>query len=172
VYYVKRNNKLFGPFDADRLDELFQREHIKSDDLLSQSKKGPWFPVNDLGQKSATIPTAANGTKQHHSQSDNSLSGYGIVYILVNSSMAGMVKIGKTSRSVRLRVSELKSTGVPTPFECFSAAYVEDMDLVEDHLHSLFSDVRVNKGREFFEVDPREVQQELAKYSKGDATFS
>lgn len=42
----------------------------------------------------------------------------GIVYVLSNPAMPGLVKIGKTTRgSVDARLSELYSTGVPVPFE-------------------------------------------------------
>ena len=43
----------------------------------------------------------------------------GIIYVLTNPSMPGLVKIGKTARGdVNARLSELYSTGVPVPFEC------------------------------------------------------
>ena len=45
---------------------------------------------------------------------DNS---YGVVYVLTNPAMPGIVKIGKTSRSdIHARLNELYSTGVPLPF--------------------------------------------------------
>ncbi|MFT7387743.1 MAG: hypothetical protein ACI8VC_000984 [Candidatus Endobugula sp.] len=47
---------------------------------------------------------------------DNSIEA-GIVYVLTNPAMPGIVKIGKTSRdSVDARLNELYSTGVPVPF--------------------------------------------------------
>jgi hypothetical protein len=42
-------------------------------------------------------------------------SGY--VYILVNHSMVGLLKIGRTVRDSRARARELSTTGVPTPFQ-------------------------------------------------------
>ena len=57
---------------------------------------------------------------------------YGIVYVLTNPAMNGLVKIGKTSReSVDHRLNELYSTGVPVPFECVFAGKVEDESKVE-----------------------------------------
>ena len=51
---------------------------------------------------------------------------YGIVYVLTNPAMPGLVKIGKTSRgSIDVRLNELYSTGVPVPFECAFAGKVE-----------------------------------------------
>ncbi|PIY04238.1 MAG: hypothetical protein COZ20_06175 [Gallionellales bacterium CG_4_10_14_3_um_filter_54_96] len=42
-------------------------------------------------------------------------SGY--VYVLLNQSLPGCVKIGKTTRDTATRAAELSSaTGVPTPF--------------------------------------------------------
>ena len=42
----------------------------------------------------------------------------GSVYVLTNPAMPNMVKIGKTTRDVELRLADLYSTGVPLPFEC------------------------------------------------------
>ena len=55
----------------------------------------------------------------------------GIVYVLTNPAMPGMVKIGKTGREVEARLNDLYTTGVPLPFECAYAARVADMDKVE-----------------------------------------
>ena len=45
------------------------------------------------------------------------MSDKGYVYVLVNPSMEGYVKIGKTKRKPEVRVQELsQATGVPTPF--------------------------------------------------------
>ena len=40
----------------------------------------------------------------------------GTVYVLSNPAMPVMVKIGKTTRNVEFRLSDLYSTGVPLPF--------------------------------------------------------
>ena len=60
----------------------------------------------------------------------------GIVYVLTNPAMPGMVKIGKTAReSVEARLNELYSTGVPLPFECVYAARVVNETEVEQAFH-------------------------------------
>ena len=41
----------------------------------------------------------------------------GSVYVLTNPAMPNMVKIGKTTRDVELRLADLYSTGVPLPFD-------------------------------------------------------
>jgi hypothetical protein len=78
-----------------------------------------------------------------------------IIYVLVNQSMPGMIKIGKTSgESVEGRMRTLDSTGVPLPFECFYAAEVSDAARVERAMHEAFEDHRVRRNREFFRLSP------------------
>ena len=78
----------------------------------------------------------------------------GIIYVLVNPSMPGIIKIGKTNQEdVKLRMAQLYTTGVPLPFECVYAAKVRNMDDVERALHTAFSPDRLNPRREFFEIE-------------------
>jgi len=78
----------------------------------------------------------------------------GIVYILTNPAMPGLVKIGKTFRdSTEARMVELYSTGVPVPFDCVYAARVADAESVENALHIAFAPTRINPKREFFEIE-------------------
>ena len=62
----------------------------------------------------------------------------GIVYILMNESMPGYVKIGRTDGELATRVRQLDSTGTPLPFEVFYAARVRDSVFVERQLHAAF----------------------------------
>ena len=78
----------------------------------------------------------------------------GTVYVLTNPAMPGMVKIGKTTRDVSLRLADLYSTGVPLPFECAYAALVKDVDKTEKAFHAAFEPDRVNPKREFFNINP------------------
>ncbi len=78
----------------------------------------------------------------------------GIVYVLENAAMPGIVKIGKTSRdSIKERLNELYSTGVPVPFDCAYAARVGNEMEVEKAFHEAFGPYRINPKREFFEID-------------------
>ena len=78
----------------------------------------------------------------------------GTVYVLTNPAMPDLVKIGKTTRDVQLRLADLYTTGVPYPFECEYAAKVTDLDKTEKAFHIAFKDKRVNHKREFFKIDP------------------
>jgi len=78
----------------------------------------------------------------------------GIVYVLINPAMPGLVKIGQTSNEIASRLRELHTTGVPLPFECLYACEVSDCGQVEDALHEAFDPYRINPKREFFAIKP------------------
>ena len=100
---------------------------------------------------------------------DNDLGG--IVYVLTNPEMPGLVKIGKTSRrEVQQRLIELYSTGVPVPFECEYAARVSDESVVEKAFHTAFEPYRINPNREFFRIDPEQAIALLALLADEDVT--
>jgi len=87
--------------------------------------------------------------------------GHGIVYILVNESMPGYVKVGFTELALIDRIKGLDNTSVPLPFECFYAAKVENCKKVELLVHDAFADQRVRNNREFFEISPERVKSAL-----------
>jgi len=74
----------------------------------------------------------------------------GYVYILSNQSMPGLVKIGKTTRDVFTRATELFQTGVPTPFDVEHYVASPDCHTLENTMHALFDAARVSGSREFF----------------------
>lgn len=80
------------------------------------------------------------------------LSGY--IYILINASTDGIIKIGKTQRDPSERAKELSSaTGVPTPFTVVYHAYFNDCDKAEKFVHTKLERYRVANNREFFKVE-------------------
>jgi hypothetical protein len=82
------------------------------------------------------------------------MNDIGIIYILTNPAMPGLVKIGKTFRgSTEARMVELYSSGVPVPFDCVYAAKVNNAEMVEKALHTAFGPYRINPKREFFEIE-------------------
>lgn len=78
----------------------------------------------------------------------------GIVYVLVNQAMPGLIKIGQTADNIETCMRQLDTSGVPLPFECSYAAEVNDANRVERALHEAFEDQRVRRNREFFELSP------------------
>lgn len=97
----------------------------------------------------------------------------GIVYVLTNRVMPGLVKIGMTTRSdIDARMKELYTTGVPVPFDCVYACLVclKDCEKIEKALHKAFEPNRVNANREFFEIKPEQATAILELFNKGDVT--
>ena len=75
------------------------------------------------------------------------------IYVLENPSMPGLVKIGRTERSVSERVNELSShTGVPTGFSVVKAYGVINSFEAEKLIHQRLSAYRVSGNREFFKL--------------------
>ena len=94
----------------------------------------------------------------------------GIVYVLTNPAMPGMVKIGRTGRQVEARLSDLYSTGVPLPFECEYAGRVKDQNEVESAFHLAFGPYRINPKREFFNIEPEQAITLLKLMALEDVT--
>jgi cold shock CspA family protein len=87
------------------------------------------------------------------------MSDAGYVYLLINSSMEGLVKIGKTTQDPKGRAKELSAaTGVPTPFIVVFDAYFEDCSKAEEYVHARLEqkNYRVSSSREFFSVPVNE----------------
>jgi len=77
----------------------------------------------------------------------------GIVYVLSNKYMKGLLKIGRTKREdLKKRLKELYNTSVPCEFDCEYACEVDDCKKVEVALHTAFDAQRVNPKREFFNI--------------------
>ena len=85
----------------------------------------------------------------------------GFVYVLTNVSMPGLVKIGKTTRSVEQRALELYQTGVPEPFIIASQVATPDCGGMEAEAHAYFQSCRVSPSREFFWCDPPDAEAVL-----------
>jgi T5orf172 domain. len=77
----------------------------------------------------------------------------GYIYILVNRSYTGLIKIGSTTFGATLRAKQLSSsTAVPTPFTVAYEAYVSHYEELEKAIHDKLSQFRVSSKREFFKV--------------------
>ncbi|MCL1892076.1 MAG: GIY-YIG nuclease family protein [Alphaproteobacteria bacterium] len=77
----------------------------------------------------------------------------GIIYILTNDAMSGIIKIGITT-DLEQRMKTLDTTGVPMPFRCHYAVEVDGYEKKEKHIHDGFSDHRIRPNREFFKLSP------------------
>lgn len=81
------------------------------------------------------------------------MSGY--VYVLSNSSMPGLLKIGRSIHGGQSRARNMYQTGVPAPFVLEFEMLVDCPEIIEALAHEALQDHRVNESREFFSVDVR-----------------
>ena len=98
---------------------------------------------------------------------------YGIVYLLTNPVMPGLVKIGMTTQEdIDKRMKELYTTGVPVPFECQFACKVKKGDCakIEKALHTAFTPQRINANREFFRIQVEQAKAILELFHHTDVT--
>lgn len=96
-----------------------------------------------------------------------------IVYVLTNPAMPGIVKIGMTDGpDVLHRMGALYTTGLPLPFDCVIAREIEDRKAaeIERALHAAFEPYRINPSREFFQVEPEQVEVLLRVMPGRDVT--
>jgi len=89
----------------------------------------------------------------------------GYVYILINTSMPGLIKVGRTFRDSKVRARELRSTGVPTPFEVAFELFSEEHESLEQRFHEQITEFRVSEDREFFRYPLRLAIQQLQELS-------
>ena len=81
------------------------------------------------------------------------MSEVGYLYVLANSAMPNMIKVGKTTRSPEERAIELsKATGLPTPFIVVYEQLFADCSEAEFFVHAYLEvkGYRVADNREFF----------------------
>ena len=103
------------------------------------------------------------------SELNNGAEGY--IYVLINASMPGLIKIGMTTRSVEERAYELsQSTGVPTPFIVAYEKYVHDCYTGERIVHSILESegYRVKKNREFFNATLNKAIDVINQYAASE----
>ncbi|WP_316569261.1 GIY-YIG nuclease family protein [Neobacillus sp. YIM B06451] len=100
-----------------------------------------------------------NENKEEKQETTHSEFESGYIYVLINPSLQGMVKIGKTKRDPAQRVDELSSaTGIPTPFTLVYKEFFDDCSKAEKMIHGLLEQegYRVSKNREFFDISIHE----------------
>ena len=90
----------------------------------------------------------------------------GYIYVLANSAMPDLVKVGKTTRTPAERAAELsKVTSVPTPFIVVYEQLVDDCTAAEQFVHTMLQQkgYRESDNREFFRAPVSEVIQIIIK---------
>jgi hypothetical protein len=146
--------------ERERLDK--ERAHVlNAMEALRRSGAGPESTA-DLETRLAEIDGAI---EQNDYRAANIRAGY--VYVISNRGAFGrrVVKIGLTRRLDPMdRVRELGDASVPFPFDVHALFFSDDAVTLENELHQVFADRRVNHvnlRREFFFATPQEVHDAL-----------
>lgn len=96
----------------------------------------------------------------------------GFVYILLNASMPGLLKIGATTKHPLDRARELSaSTSSPVPFVVGYHREVNYPFKVEAALHRIFDRHRTHDSREFFRIELHKVVEVLERYDEVQNEF-
>jgi hypothetical protein len=87
----------------------------------------------------------------------------GYLYCFSNQSMPGILKVGMTERTPKIRLNEANSSDTwrpPSPYKIEFAKKVLNPKTKETTLHKLLSQYteRINPKREFFRISPEEVK--------------
>lgn len=89
------------------------------------------------------------------------------VYVLVNRSIPGMVKIGMTTDTPVKRARDInRATGVPTPWICVWSLKCYASRILEQRVHEYLSEYRVADNREMFYVDSVTAQRVIEDLGK------
>lgn len=102
------------------------------------------------------LPPSSSPTEQAETTGDSN----GYIYALINPSLQGLIKVGKTTRHPKDRAKELSShTGVPTPYIVAYYKKVGDCNKAERYVHSQLENngFRVSENREFFNASLADV---------------
>jgi T5orf172 domain-containing protein len=90
--------------------------------------------------------------------------GDGYVYVMINASMPGLVKIGSTSRAPDERAKEIsQGTGIATPFLVAYEHRVGSCETAEREIHAELARLRISTQREFFTISVRDAISIVAK---------
>lgn len=99
----------------------------------------------------------------------------GFIYVLINPSMPGLAKVGKTTRQPAQRVAELSSaTGIASPFLLAFHLPVANCDAAESWVHAQLESngFRASAQREFFNAPLHEIIEVVSRASRVGADLS
>ncbi|MCC8376385.1 GIY-YIG nuclease family protein [Photorhabdus temperata] len=100
-----------------------------------------------------------------HAELPKNFRSKGWIYVLSNSCMPGVYKVGMTTNAPETRARELSSaTGVPVPFVVEAAFFSENPGKDEAEIHDFLDRYRVNELREFFKAPLKEVLYAFHEY--------
>lgn len=139
------------------LESFFDDYEMNSEDVL--------YKIIELMPNADDEFSTTNGIYELN----NASAGY--IYLMINPSMNGIIKIGLTRRSPEERLEELsKATGVPTPFILVYKEQFNDCVRAEKVIHAILEErrERVSTNREFFSTEISEAIKVIQQVKQND----
>jgi hypothetical protein len=160
--YFKSQNSNYLPLEE--INSPKQLEELKIDFFSIPKHK-------NLDQKGNRRYSAGfnNFISYKSSQGSKKVGNKGIIYIISNPAIPGLVKIGKTV-NLEKRMKQHFNSSVPLPFRCVYAKKVKNYSEVERKLHKGLKSHRENPNREFFRISEEEVINFLELVDGEDVT--
>ena len=160
--YFKKQNSNHLPLEEINSSE--QLEKLKLDFFSNNENK-------ELDQRGKQMYSAGfnNFISYKSFQGSKKVGNEGIIYIISNPAIPGLVKIGKTI-NLEERMKTLFNSSVPLPFRCVYAKKVKNYSEVERKLHKGLNSHRENPNREFFRISEEEVINFLELVDGEDVT--
>lgn len=131
---------------------------------------------SELNELRAKLKIAEEKFSRARSMAELTKSGH--VYVISNIGSFGqhVFKIGMTRRlEPAERIKELGNASVPFPFDIHAMIYSKDAPSLENQLHEIFNENRVNKvnlRKEFFNVPIEKIKEALAKLEVPNVRFT
>ena len=131
---------------------------------------------SELNELRAKLKIAEEKFSRTRSMAELTKSGH--VYVISNIGSFGqhVFKIGMSRRlEPAERIKELGNASVPFPFDIHAMIYSKDAPSLENQLHEIFNENRVNKvnlRKEFFNVPIEKIKEALAKLEVPNVRFT
>ena len=117
--------------------------------------------IKKLEKKIRKIELLQRSRKKQKDKFEN----YGFIYVMSNKAYPGIYKIGSTYSLPEERAEELTGTGHLHPFKVEMSYEMKDAEYYEKSVHKILEKNRVNKNREFFDINITLLKEILIKLS-------
>jgi len=141
------------------LSNLFDKSNIKKRDSEFEPNN-----LTDVIENTDLTPIVRKNIKKDPSLKTLHLN-IGYVYVMTNTFIPNMVKIGMTTKTPEERAVELRSTGVPGDWIPIHSMFVPNCEVLEKFIHKKLSDSRVSNDREFFSIKVSSAIEIVNQYS-------
>ena len=141
--------------DKSKAVRLF-RAAAERGDAEAQHNLGVMYEKGEgADDKSEAVRWYRAAAEQGDAEAQKKMRGH--IYIVANKGYPGLLKIGKTTRSVRKRIRELNSTNTPYDFYLVKSYLVGNTNIAERVIHEKLRRYRHRGDREFFKAPERQV---------------